>query len=86
MTNVTEQTGVTTEATLAQMWRELIGVEAIEPTDDFFDLGGTSLTAIKFLQRVEKAYGPDVLTPDTLYEVRTLDGITDAIDAALAAR
>jgi hypothetical protein len=87
MTDVTDKTSVTTtEAALIELWRDLLGAESVGTTDDFFDLGGTSLTAIKFLQRIENSYGPDVLTPETLYEDRKLDRVARALDAALAAK
>lgn len=90
MSNVTNQTLTqgsltATESTLAEMWRDLLGRDkAAEPSDNFFDAGGTSLTAIKFLQRVEKEFGPDVLSPDTLYGDPRLGSVAKAIDEAVA--
>jgi len=86
MSNVTNQTLAqssltATESTLAEMWRDLLGREA-QPNDSFFDLGGTSLTAIKLLQRVEKQFGADVLSPDTLYGDPKLRSVASAIDEA----
>ena len=84
MTNVTEpMTSVAgTEQLVAGMWRELLGVEQVRQEDNFFDLGGTSLTAIKLLQRVEKTFGADVLAPDTLYGDPRLSAVARAIDEA----
>lgn len=65
MSNVTELTA--TEAALEEMWCDLLEISSVHPESHFFDLGGTSLTAIKLLQRVEKKFGPDALTPETLY-------------------
>jgi hypothetical protein len=72
-----------TESILADMWSDLIGVSTVSSTDDFFQLGGTSLTAIKLLQRVERKFGPDVLAPETLYEDARLHSIAEAIDGAV---
>lgn len=88
MSNVTNQTLAqasltATESTLAEMWRDLLGRDKAEPSDNFFDAGGTSLTAIKFLQRVEKQFGPDVLSPDTLYGDPRLGSVAKAIDEAV---
>ncbi|MEQ0564608.1 phosphopantetheine-binding protein [Amycolatopsis sp. NEAU-NG30] len=69
-----------TEAELAAMWRDLLGVPSVGPDDDFFKAGGTSLTAIKLLQRVEKRFGPDALSPDTLYDDPRLGSVAAAID------
>jgi acyl carrier protein len=78
------QTSLTpTESTLADMWRDLLGREKSEPNDDFFVAGGTSLTAIKLLQRVEKEFGPEVLSPDTLYSDPKLGSVARAIDEAV---
>jgi acyl carrier protein len=84
MTNVTEpMTSVTgTEQLVAEMWRDLLGVEQVGQDNNFFDLGGTSLTAIKLLQRVEKTFGADVLSPDTLYGDPRLTAVATAIDEA----
>jgi Phosphopantetheine attachment site len=91
MTNVTDQTRAdapttATEAAVADMWTELLDVPEVGPGDDFFQLGATSLTAIKFLQRVETMFGRDVLVPDTLYEDPRLASVAAAIDEALASR
>jgi amino acid adenylation domain-containing protein len=40
------------ERWLAETWRDLLGVERVGATDTFFDLGGTSLHAIRFAARV----------------------------------
>ncbi|WP_416963488.1 phosphopantetheine-binding protein [Streptomyces sp. Agncl-13] len=71
-----------TESTLAQMWCDLLDRPDVGTEDDFFEAGGTSLTAIKFLQRVEKAFGPEVLTPDQVYEDPQLRSLARAVDEA----
>lgn len=71
-----------TESALAEMWRDLLDRPDVGPEDDFFEAGGTSLTAIKFLQRVERKFGPDVLTPDRVYEDAGLRSLAEAIDEA----
>lgn len=73
-----------TEATLAQMWRDL-GITKTDPGDNFFEGGGTSLTAIKLLQRVEKTFGPEALSPDSLYGNPRLADMAHAIDEAVQA-
>ncbi|MEM6323585.1 MAG: amino acid adenylation domain-containing protein [Pseudomonadota bacterium] len=37
------------EHVLAEIWRELLGVSAVSPTDDFFALGGDSLMSIRMI-------------------------------------
>jgi hypothetical protein len=41
------------EALLAEVWRELLGCERVSRHDDFFALGGYSLTAVKLTARVQ---------------------------------
>ncbi len=71
-----------TEETLAAIWQDLFGRDEISPEDDFFELGGNSLTAIKFLARVEDVFGPEALLPETLYEDARLRSLAAAIEAA----
>ncbi|MFD7663832.1 phosphopantetheine-binding protein [Streptomyces sp. NPDC059788] len=73
-----------TEAILADMWRDLLGRSAAGTGENFFEAGGTSVMAIRFLQRVEKRFGPDVLTPEQLYEDPRLGALAKAVDVSLA--
>jgi acyl carrier protein len=45
------------ELILKQMWQDLLGVKQLNNTDNFFDLGGTSIIAIKLFTRIENAFG-----------------------------
>ncbi|WP_375382637.1 amino acid adenylation domain-containing protein [uncultured Sphingomonas sp.] len=42
---------------LAAIWRELLGVAAVGPDDDFFDLGGYSLMTVRLTRRIEAEFG-----------------------------
>jgi hypothetical protein len=70
---------------IAEIWRGLFGVTELGGDDDFFGLGGNSLTAIKFLARVEERFGEDALLPETLYDDARLARLAEAIDAATVA-
>ena len=74
------------QAQLVPIWQELLGVQEINPSSDFFDLGGNSLTAIKLLARVEAAFGADALSPDALFANPQLEQIARAITGTLEAR
>ena len=43
-----------TEELLIELWSEILRVDAIARTDDFFQLGGDSLAAMRMLSRAER--------------------------------
>ena len=49
--------GATLEQRLTAMWQELLGVDSVGPDDDFFDLGGHSLMAIRLMTRIKRDLG-----------------------------
>jgi phthiocerol/phenolphthiocerol synthesis type-I polyketide synthase E len=59
------------ERELAAMWRELLGVAKVGVHDDFFELGGQSLVAVRMFQRIAKKYGVE-LPLSTLFEASTI--------------
>lgn len=59
------------EEAVAQVWRELLGVEQIGRDDDFFALGGHSLIAVRLFAKLRKQFGAD-LPLATLFEAPTL--------------
>jgi len=73
-----------TEEAIAEIWRGLFGITEVGVGDDFFELGGNSLTAIKFLARLEERFGLDVLLPETLYDDARLSRLARSIDEATA--
>ena len=48
------------EAMMAEIWRELLGVESVGVFESFFELGGHSLAATRLLARMESAFGVDI--------------------------
>jgi len=59
------------EAKIATYWTELLGVEGVNPGDEFFALGGHSLAAVRLFAKVRKQFGVD-LPLASLFEARTL--------------
>jgi acyl carrier protein len=47
------------EQTLAQIWAEVLGVERVGRNDNFFDLGGHSLSAFQIALKVQQAWNMD---------------------------
>ncbi|QSQ25695.1 KR domain-containing protein [Pyxidicoccus parkwayensis] len=48
------------EAALEEIWRRLLGVERVDPHENFFDLGGNSLIGLKVIAEVKRRLGVDV--------------------------
>jgi amino acid adenylation domain-containing protein/thioester reductase-like protein len=66
------------EAALAAMWQELLGLPRIGVHDDFFALGGHSLSAVKLVHAVRRAW--DVELPvRALFEAPTVSALAAAI-------
>ena len=57
--------GSPTEAVLAELWAEALGIDRVGIHDDFFELGGDSLQALKLLSRIEQT----LQTPLSLKEL-----------------
>jgi len=50
----------TTEKRLAMIWQEVLGIKKISRHDNFFDLGGHSLKAIRLLSRINRELAVDL--------------------------
>jgi thioesterase domain-containing protein len=57
------------EAELVQLWRRLLGVDAVSPTDSFVALGGHSLLAARVIHEIAEIFGRklplSMMFPDT---------------------
>jgi acyl carrier protein len=76
----------TVSAVVKAIWQELLRVPDVQSSDDFFDLGGDSLTAIRMLQRIDREYGEELLPPDIIYTASRLGDFTVAVSDAIARR
>jgi non-ribosomal peptide synthetase component F len=73
--------GSPTERRLARIWGELLEVEGVAATDDFFALGGHSLSALRLLARMRETFQVDLRMRD-LFAARTLAAQASRIDAS----
>src|SRR5438105_14106533 len=74
-----------TEQAVAAIWAELLKVEHIDRKDDFFDLGGDSLLAIRAVARIRDVFGVDLQTR-TLFENPTIGDLTAVLADAKGSR
>ena len=61
------------------IWNEVLGVREIGVHDEFLELGGDSLLAIKVIARIRKEFGVDVPI-DTFFDHSTPAGLCVAVD------
>jgi amino acid adenylation domain-containing protein len=67
------------EEDLAGIWAEVLNVPRVGASDDFFNLGGHSLSAARVLSRVRSRFGVE-LPLSLMFDKRTLEGMATAID------
>jgi aryl carrier-like protein len=97
-TDATAQPRNDTEHALLALWREVLGVDSIGVHDNFFDLGGQSLKAVRLRARIEDVLNVTVslrelFAQPTIAELALLVGgagepappTVAAVDAELAA-
>ncbi|HEX6200668.1 MAG TPA: amino acid adenylation domain-containing protein, partial [Thermoanaerobaculia bacterium] len=68
-----------TEALLAGLWREVLGLDRIGVTEDFFRLGGHSLKALHVTTRIRTLFGLD-LPLAVLFRAPTIERMASLID------
>ncbi|QIS20127.1 non-ribosomal peptide synthetase [Nocardia terpenica] len=74
------------EATLCELYAGVLGVPEVGPDDDFFDLGGHSLSAIKLTSKIKAEFGIQLGIRD-LFDARTVAVVAERLaGSALATR
>lgn len=68
------------EEALAALWEDVLDVDRVGRTDDFFARGGHSLLAMKLATKVRDVFGVD-LTLRSLFESPTVAGLATALEA-----
>ncbi len=72
------------EATIHRIWQEVLHVQRISVHDNFFDLGGHSLPAIRIVSRINAAFEID-MPIDTFFAHPTIALLAVAVDDILIA-
>ena len=70
-----------TEKKLATLWQQILGVERIGLHDNFFQLGGDSLTAAEMVARFPEHFGME-LPLASLFEASTIGGLAAYLQRA----
>ncbi|MFE7559422.1 amino acid adenylation domain-containing protein [Kitasatospora sp. NPDC057500] len=68
------------EQLIAAVWADVLGVPEVGAEDNFFHLGGDSLTAVRVVGRVFDVFG--MISPYTIFDAPTLAGFAAAVTAA----
>ena len=71
------------EATLVEIWQEVLGLEQIGVEDNFFDLGGHSLLATQVISRVREAFHAE-LPLRIFFETPRVASLAQAITRSLS--
>ncbi len=69
-----------TQRQLCQMWQGILGIDRVGITDSFFEVGGHSLLAMRFISQVKDELSIDLLISD-FFEKPTILEISEAIDS-----
>ncbi|GLZ36652.1 non-ribosomal peptide synthetase [Actinokineospora sp. NBRC 105648] len=67
-----------TERALGRIWGELLSLEVVGVHDSFFALGGDSITALRLVSRVRRAFGVAV-TPRDLFDAPTIGELAETV-------
>ncbi|MFD0891206.1 phosphopantetheine-binding protein, partial [Streptosporangium algeriense] len=67
-----------TEEALTQIWADLLGGGRIGVEDNFFHLGGDSVTSLRLMARMGRAFGVEV-SPRDFFEAPTIASLAELL-------
>ncbi|HEX6342484.1 amino acid adenylation domain-containing protein [Umezawaea sp.] len=73
-----------TEAAVARIFAEVLAVDEVGALDDFFALGGDSITSLRIASRARRAFGVE-MSPRDLFENRTVAALSESVLRRLVA-
>jgi amino acid adenylation domain-containing protein len=68
----------TLELQLAHIWEDLLDVRPIGVTDNFFNLGGHSILAVRLMAQIQQQFGQN-LPLTTLFQVATIEQLANTL-------
>lgn len=68
------------EQQLAEIWQQILGVDAIGIRDNFFELGGHSLLAAKLFWQIEQKFGQN-LPLAILFQLGTIEALAEILNS-----
>lgn len=74
-----EAPGNPTEEALATIWADILGVDQVGIRDNFFDLGGHSISATQVVSQVYQSFGAD-LSVQSIFDRPTIAQLAEAIE------
>ena len=66
------------EFQLAYIWADLLGVDHVGVRDNFFEIGGHSLLAVRLMARIQQCFGKELPLP-TLFEGATVEHLASIL-------
>ncbi|HEX2206979.1 MAG TPA: beta-ketoacyl synthase N-terminal-like domain-containing protein [Longimicrobium sp.] len=72
------------EEAVADVWREMLGLERVGAEDDFFELGGHSLLGTRVISRLRAQFGVEIRV-DAIFRAPTVRTLAREIEAAVFA-
>ncbi|MFI5751920.1 amino acid adenylation domain-containing protein [Streptomyces sp. NPDC051644] len=74
-----EMLGTPFEVSMARHWKELLGLERVGLTHEFFEAGGSSIKLIELIHRLRQEFGVGIPV-SLLYRVTTLHGMAATVE------
>ena len=71
------------ETELARMWSKVLGVDNISVNDNFFTLGGHSLSAVQVTYQINQKFNVEISLPE-FFKTNTIKGLAGIIDSKVS--
>ncbi|HVB41302.1 MAG TPA: phosphopantetheine-binding protein [Streptosporangiaceae bacterium] len=68
-----------TESLIAEVWCELLGLDAVDVADGFFEVGGQSMIAVQVVYQIERRTGI-TLDLEALFDLETVAELAAELD------